>query len=91
MSSEKSWKQLGDYINAYVDSDDNVKVDLHATSLALRARAGYCGDHGEVVAYDRHGEYLCWCGNSIMLKTEVQRSAVFSAIASMSTDPTWRV
>ena len=88
-----SWSRFIDFITYKLGKsslDDAKKIDLHDSSLSIRARRGYCGDHGEVVAYDFKGQYQCWCGDTVVLKCEVDKHLEKMAIQSMSTDPTWR-
>lgn len=65
------------------------KVDLHSSSVCLLAAGGYCPDHGEVEGVNRpsEGRWQCWCGQTIILKTEERRIAARGAAAALAAGP----
>lgn len=91
MDSALVWEKLGKFFaHRGVADAKKVKIDLHSSGIAIRARLGYCSAHEEIEAIDRNGRYQCWCGDSVILKAEAAKIAADGALAAMANDPTWR-
>lgn len=94
MSSATAWQRFGEFIHRRTGGFGK-RVDLHDTTQAIRARRGYCPEHGLVLSVDSakgapDRKPRCWCGNAVMLKSEADRIAARVAPLSMANDPTWR-
>ncbi|HXG58206.1 MAG TPA: hypothetical protein VNL91_04215 [Thermoanaerobaculia bacterium] len=83
------WRRFGAFI-AQRAVGDSRKVDLHSSSVAIRAQRAICAEHGPVAALVRLGRIQCWCGDTAILKAEADRAAESAALTSVANDPVWR-